>query len=212
MTPQTVNAYYNPTLNEIVFPGRDPAAAVLRSRAPTTPSTTARSAPSSATRSATASTTRAASSTARGNLRDWWTADDRQRFEAKTKLLVEQYAAFDAVRRLHRQRRADAGREHRRQLRARDRLQGLSPLARRQACAGDRRHDRRPALLLRLCAGVARQGARRGLLAQIKSDPHSPDEFRVNGAVRNHAAFYATFGVKPGDALYLPPGQRVSIW
>ena len=50
------------------------------------------------------------------------------------------------------------------------------------------------------------------LLEQIKSDPHAPDEFRVNGAVRNHPAFYATFGVKPGDALYLPPEKRVSLW
>jgi predicted metalloendopeptidase len=50
------------------------------------------------------------------------------------------------------------------------------------------------------------------LLTQIKSDPHSPDEFRVNGTVRNHPAFYATFGVRPGDPMYLPPEQRVSIW
>ena len=50
------------------------------------------------------------------------------------------------------------------------------------------------------------------LLTQIKSDPHSPDEFRVNGTVRNHPAFYATFDVKPGDQMYLAPEQRVSIW
>ena len=50
------------------------------------------------------------------------------------------------------------------------------------------------------------------LLSQIKSDPHSPEEFRVNGAVRNHPAFYTTFNVKPGDAMYLPPEKRVSIW
>ena len=50
------------------------------------------------------------------------------------------------------------------------------------------------------------------LLTWIKSDPHSPDEFRVTGVVRNHPAFYSTFGVKPGDRMYLPPEQRVSIW
>ena len=50
------------------------------------------------------------------------------------------------------------------------------------------------------------------LLRQIKSDPHSPEEFRVNGVVRNHPAFYRTFGVKPGDGMYLPPEQRVSVW
>ena len=57
--------------------------------------------------------------------------------------------------------------------------------------------------------GKARDEA---LLAQIKSDPHSPDEFRVNGVVRNHPAFYDTFKVKPGDAMYLAPDKRVSIW
>ena len=50
------------------------------------------------------------------------------------------------------------------------------------------------------------------LLAQIKSDPHSPDEFRVTGSLRNHAAFYTTFDVRPGDKMYLAPEQRVSLW
>ena len=49
-------------------------------------------------------------------------------------------------------------------------------------------------------------------LQQIKSDPHSPDEVRADAPVRNHPAFYSSFGVKPGDAMYLPPEQRVSIW
>ena len=57
--------------------------------------------------------------------------------------------------------------------------------------------------------GKARDQA---LLAQIKSDPHSPDRFRVTGTVRNHPAYYTTFGVKPGDKMYLAPGDRVSIW
>jgi predicted metalloendopeptidase len=57
--------------------------------------------------------------------------------------------------------------------------------------------------------GKAREAA---LVAQIKSDPHSPDEFRVNGTLRNHPAFYSTFGVRPGDGMYLPPAKRVSIW
>jgi predicted metalloendopeptidase len=46
----------------------------------------------------------------------------------------------------------------------------------------------------------------------IKSDPHSPDEYRVNGVVPNVDAFYETYGVKEGDKLYLPPEQRVRIW
>lgn len=50
------------------------------------------------------------------------------------------------------------------------------------------------------------------LIEQIKSGPHAPGEFRANGTVRNHPGFYATFGVRPGDALYLPESERVSIW
>ena len=44
------------------------------------------------------------------------------------------------------------------------------------------------------------------------SDPHSPGMYRVNGVLRNEDAWYEAFGVKPGDALYLPPADRVRIW
>ena len=47
---------------------------------------------------------------------------------------------------------------------------------------------------------------------RVLTDPHSPARFRVNGVVRNVDAWYEAFGVKPGEALYLPPEQRVRIW
>src|SRR5690606_20702413 len=50
------------------------------------------------------------------------------------------------------------------------------------------------------------------LLQRLKSDPHSPSEFRCNGIVRNIPAWYSAFDVKEGDRLYLPPAQRVRIW
>ena len=50
------------------------------------------------------------------------------------------------------------------------------------------------------------------LRQQVLTDPHSPDMFRANGPVRNVPEFYATFGVKEGDKLYLAPAQRVKIW
>ena len=50
------------------------------------------------------------------------------------------------------------------------------------------------------------------LITRINTDPHSPSEFRVNGIVRNMAAFYEAFGVAEGDELYLAPEDRVSIW
>jgi putative endopeptidase len=46
----------------------------------------------------------------------------------------------------------------------------------------------------------------------VKSDPHSPEEFRANGTLRNQPAFYEAFKVKPGDAMYLAPKDRVIIW
>jgi putative endopeptidase len=50
------------------------------------------------------------------------------------------------------------------------------------------------------------------LKKQVVSDPHSPRRFRVLGPTRNIDAWYDAFGVKPGDAMYLPPEQRVRIW
>jgi predicted metalloendopeptidase len=49
-------------------------------------------------------------------------------------------------------------------------------------------------------------------IVQVKTDPHSPGQFRANGTLRNQAAFYEAFGVKEGDRMYLPPAQRVTIW
>ena len=46
----------------------------------------------------------------------------------------------------------------------------------------------------------------------LLTNPHSPAKYRVNGVVRNMDAWYKAFGVKPGDAMYLPPEQRVRIW
>ncbi len=50
------------------------------------------------------------------------------------------------------------------------------------------------------------------LRRQMLTDPHSPPEYRVNGIVRNFDAWYDAFDVQPGDALYLPPEQRIKIW
>jgi predicted metalloendopeptidase len=50
------------------------------------------------------------------------------------------------------------------------------------------------------------------LVSRLRSDPHSPAQYRVNGVVRNIDAWYDAFGITEDDALYLPPEQRVSIW
>ena len=75
-------------------------------------------------------------------------------------------------------------------------------------------------VVLRLALGLGQAGedhrlARTrdaALIAQVKSDPHSPSEFRVNGSLRNHPGYYEAFDVKPGDRMYLAPEQRVIFW
>ena len=62
-------------------------------------------------------------------------------------------------------------------------------------------------------AQASRTKWRDGLMREVvTSDPHSPDEYRVNGVFKNLPEFYAAFDVREGDGLYLPPEQRVSIW
>jgi len=211
MTPQTVNAYYNPSLNEIVFP-----AAVLQ--------------PPFFDPNADDALNYGAIGTiigheishgfddsgsqydGTGNLRLWWTAEDRQRFEAKTRLLVDQYSAFsplpgytvDGQLTLGENIADNSGLEiaykaYQLSLRGKPApvIDGLT---------GDERFFFGFGQAFR---SKARDAA---MLVLLKSDPHSPDEFRVNGAVRNHPAFYTTFGVRPGDRMYLAPERRVSIW
>ncbi|MEO8310288.1 MAG: M13-type metalloendopeptidase [Caldimonas sp.] len=211
LTPQTVNAYYNPSLNEIVFP-----ASVLQ------PPFFDPSADDAHNYGAIGAIIgheishgfddEGSQFDGSGNLRTWWTEEDRKRFDAKTKVLVAQYSAFSPFAGYHVNGELTLGeniadnagleiayKAYRRSLAGRP-----APVI--DGTTGDERFFYGFAQAFR---GKARDAV---LLTQIKSDPHSPDEFRVNGSVRNHPAFYATFGVKPGDPMYLPPEQRVSIW
>ena len=211
MTPQQVNAYYNPLLNEIVFPASvlqppffDPAAddavnygaigAIIGHEI------------------SHGFDDSGSQFDGTGNLREWWTAADRERFAAKTKALVAQYSAFsplpgyniDGELTLGENIADNSGVEI--AYKAYHLSLGGKTAPVIDGTTGDERFFFGFAQAFR---GKARDAA---MLTQIKSDPHSPDEFRVNGVVRNHPAFYRTFKVKPGDALYLPPDKRVSIW
>jgi predicted metalloendopeptidase len=212
MTPQTVNAYYDALMNEIVFP-----AAYLQ-------------APNFIPDADDAANYGSIGATighevshgfddegsqydGDGNLRDWWTADDKARFKVKTAALVKQYSAFVAVPPAYHvngeltlgENIADnAGLAM--AYKAWQRSLGGTPSPVIDGLTGDQRFFYGFAQTWR---GKARTAA---LLAQIKSDPHSPDEFRVIGSLRNHPAYYTTFGVKPGDKMYLAPADRVSLW
>ncbi|MDE2297877.1 MAG: M13 family metallopeptidase, partial [Burkholderiales bacterium] len=212
MTPQTINAYYDPSLNEIVFP-----AAYLQ---PPNFDAAADDAVNYGGIGATIGheishgfDDEGSQYDGDGNLRDWWTAQDKANFAAKTKLLVAQYSAFVAV---------PPDYHVNGELTLGENIADNSGLAiaykaYQLSLAG------KPAPVIDGMSGDERffygyaQSYRskerdEALLAQIKSDPHSPDEFRVTGAVRNQPAFYSTFGVKPGDKMYLPPAERVLMW
>ena len=171
MTPQTVNAYYNPGMNEIVFP-----AAILQ------PPFFDADADDAANYGGIGAVIgheighgfddQGAKYDGDGNLVDWWTDSDRTEFGSRTKALIAQYEdvrAAPAQRRPTRQRRVHRRREHRRSRRAVHRAAGLRVVARRQAGPGDRRADRRAAGVLRLGAGVAHQVPRR------RGDPAAGD-------------------------------------
>jgi putative endopeptidase len=213
MFPQTVNAYYNPTFNEIVFP-----AAILQ---PPFFNLTADPAVNYGGIGAVIGhemghgfDDQGAKSDGEGNLRDWWTPQDKAAFEALTGKLVGQFNAFCPF---------DEGKTCiNGQLTLGENigdLGGLSLAYRAYKLSlngkeapvidgftGDQRFFLGWAQVWR--GKVREQQARQFLV----TDPHSPPEYRVNGIVRNFDEWYRAFDVQPGDKLYLPPENRVRIW
>ena len=212
MTPQTINAYYNPLNNEIVFP-----AAILQ--------------PPFFDPAADDAVNYGGIGAVIGHEIGHGFDDQGRKFAPDGSLtrLVDQgrcrcvqrqdqgagaisTPAFDALPGLKVNGAIIAGREHRRPRRPEHGVRGVSQFAAGQAGAGARRLDRRPALLPVLGAGVADQDPRRGAARAGAVRSARPPYFRVNGAVRNMDEWYDAFDVKPGDKLYLPPEQRVKIW
>jgi len=147
-----------------------------------------------------------------GNLRDWWTAADHEKFAAKTKALVAQYAAFEPVPGYHLNGELTLG----------ENIADNSGLAIAYK-AYKISLDGKPAPALdgfsgdqRVYIGWAQawQAKVRDKFAieLIKSDPHSLPVDRVLGTLANQAPFYEAFGVKEGDKMYVAPEKRVTIW
>ncbi|MGB9107813.1 MAG: M13 family metallopeptidase [Telluria sp.] len=211
MTPQTVNAYYSPEMNEVVFP-----AARLQS-----PLYDADAEPainygavgiSIGHEISHAFDDQGAQYDGDGNLRNWWTKEDGEKFAAKGKVLVAQYGGYSPVEGYHLNGELTLGENI-----ADNAGAIMASRAYKISLKG------KPAPVIdgytaeqRIFMGLAQ--ARRGkardaaLISQVKSDPHSPAEFRVNGSLRNHPGFYEAFDVKPGDKMYLAPEDRVIFW
>ena len=211
MTPQTVNAYYSPPLNEIVFP-----AAILQ------PPFFNLAADEAVNYGAIGSVIgheighgfddSGSTFDGDGVLRNWWTDEDRAEFEKRTARLIDQYSAFRPFDDLAVNGEFTLGENI-------GDLGGISIglLAYQMSLDGaeapviDGLSGAQRVFLgyAQVWRSKAREEAQR---MQIATDPHSPAKYRANGAVRNVPAFYEAFGVQEGDALYLPPEERVKIW
>jgi putative endopeptidase len=149
---------------------------------------------------------------AKGELRDWWTAQDAMEFSARAKKLAAQYSSYQPVPSTHingdltlGENIADLGGLNVALEAYHRSLDGqTAPML--DGFSGDQRVFLGWAQAWR---GKAREDYVR---KQVVSDPHSPRAFRVVGPTRNLDAWYAAFGVKPGDMYYVEPEQRVRIW
>ncbi|WP_036171608.1 M13 family metallopeptidase [Massilia sp. 9096] len=211
MTPQTINAYYNPEMNEIVFP-----AAILQ------PPFFDAKADDAANYGAIGAVIgheishgfddQGAQYDGDGNLRDWWTAADHKNFEAKTKMLVAQYNAFEPIPGYHVNGELTLGENiaDNSGLAIAYKAYHISLKGKPAPVIGGLTGDQRLYMGWAQAWRAKMREAQRIVL--IKSDPHSPDEFRANGSLRNQPGFYEAFKVKPGDKMYLAPKDRVIIW
>jgi putative endopeptidase len=214
MTPQTVNAYYNPGMNEIVFP-----AAILQ------PPFFDADADDAANYGGIGAVIgheighgfddQGAKYDGDGNLVDWWTDEDRAEFGTRTKALIEQYEEFVP-------RGLDNGHHVNGAFTVGENigdLGGLSIalLAYRLSLKG------KPAPVIDGLTGEQRvffgwaqvwrtKSRDAEAIRRLAVDPHSPPEFRCNGVIRNIDAFYDAFDVSEDDELYLEPERRVRIW
>ena len=211
MNPQTVNAYYNPSFNEIVFP-----AAILQ------PPFFDLNADDAVNYGAIGAVIgheighgfddQGSTFDGDGVLKNWWTDADLAAFKAKTNNLVAQYNSFKAFPDLTVNGAFTLGENI-------GDLGGLSIAikAYKESLGG----KEAPVMdgftgMQRVFLGWGQVWGEKtreaALRSQIAGDPHSPAKFRINGVVRNIPEFYEAFNIKPTDSLYLAPEKRVKIW
>jgi putative endopeptidase len=213
MTPQTYNAYYNPSNNEIVLP-----AAIFM----------VPGVPDAQVDDAVAYGYVAASTIgheithgfddegrqfdAQGNLSGWWTAQDTERFNAAAKKMADQFDAYEPIKGLHINGKASLGEniadygglllgleafEKTEQFKQGKPIGGLTPTQR---------------YFLGYALGWMSQQREERLRQRLLSDVHAPAKWRVLGPMSNIPEFYEAFGVKPGQPMWRAPEERVRIW
>jgi putative endopeptidase len=211
VSPPIVNAFYNPNLNEIVFP-----AGILQ--------------PPFFYPLADDAINYGAIGTAigheithgfddqgsqfdeKGNLENWWTAADKKRYQMKSRRLVQQFNKFEVIDSMHINGKLTLG----------ENIADLGGIviaysALQKELKG--KQNRKiggftPEQRFFISVAVSDRVLARPefLKMQIRNDPHSPDKYRTNAPLSNMSEFYETFGVKRGDSMYRPEKERVMIW
>ncbi len=211
MTPQTVNAYYNPSKNEIVFP-----AAILQ---PPFFNQEADAAINYGGIGAVigheishAFDDQGSKYDGDGNLNNWWTERDRHEFKQLTQRLVDQYSAYSPL----------DGQHVNGELTLGENIADLSGLAIAYKAYRLSLNGNEPEPIdgwtgdQRFFFGWSQVWRRKyrdaEMMRRLLTDPHSPSWYRANGPVINIDAFYEAFNAKPGDALYKPEEERIKIW
>jgi putative endopeptidase len=213
MTPQTINAYYNAGFNEIVFP-----AAILQ------PPFFDKEADDAVNYGGIGAVIgheighgfddQGSKYDGDGNMKNWWTDADRKEFEKRARMLIAQYSGFSPAQL--------PGQYVNGALTIGENIGDLGGLAIASKAYQLSHRGTEPPVLdgwtgdQRFFIGWARVWRSKyrhaELMRRLAIDSHSPTEFRCNGVVRNLPEFYAAFGVREGDKLWLPPDRRVRIW
>lgn len=210
MTPQTVNAYYNPGKNEIVFPAAILQPPFFSAESPT-PLNYGGIGAVIGHEISHAFDDQGSKYDGDGNLNQWWTDADRETFGKLTARLVEQYNAYQPL----------PGKNVNGQFTLGENIADLSGLsiAFKAMQLESLDEDSQVAGWSNdqlFFVGWSRVWKRKyrdaEMIKRLLTDPHSPSRYRANGPVTNMDAFYRVFNVKEGDALFTPPEQRITIW
>jgi predicted metalloendopeptidase len=211
MTPQTVNAYYNPSLNEIVFPAAILQAPFFDVAAEDAVNYGAIGAIIGHEISH-AFDDQGCKYDSEGNLNNWWTAEDQAAFHRKSAHLVEQFSEYSPL----------SGKSVNGELTLGENIADLSGLSiAYKAWRLSLQGDEAPVIDnwtgdQRFFMGWAQSWQRKyrdaELIQRLLVDPHSPSMYRSNGPMSNFDPFYTAFQVQPGDAMYRPPQNRIRIW
>jgi putative endopeptidase len=213
MTPQMYNAYYDPTFNEICVPACNIIVPGFEGRMPDDAVLYGIIGGSTFGHELTHGFDDQGSLyDETGNLRDWWTKEDREKFVAKTKMIVEQYSQYTVLNNLHINGEATQGEniadlgglvmgyeafKKTKQGQSTEKIGGYTP-------------DQR--FFLGYAYAWMVNYTKESLEQRVMSDVHSPSEFRVNGVVANMPEFHNAFGVKAGDKMHRAESAIVKIW